>query len=104
MDFLSLPFTTDFTSIAFAVLLVLAACSIIVWVILFVDISEILKDVFSNLTILTFPFAFVLWILPSNKIKFLLFLLTYPDLAKIVDYPPTAEDITALSSLIKIFL
>ena len=35
MDFFSLPFTTDFSSIAFGVLAVLLVASVIVWVTLF---------------------------------------------------------------------
>ena len=49
MDFLSLPFTTDFTSIAFIVLLVLAICSVIVWVILFVKSFSLIRGKYLQL-------------------------------------------------------
>ena len=54
MDFLSLPFTTDFTSIAFNVLFVLAACSIIVWVILFVNSFSLIRGKYLQLKALKY--------------------------------------------------
>ncbi len=43
MDFFSLPFTTDFSSIAFGVLAVLLGASVIVWVTLFMKIVSLVR-------------------------------------------------------------
>ena len=43
MDFFSLPFTTDFSSIAFGVLAVLLVASVIVWITLFMKIMSLLR-------------------------------------------------------------
>ncbi len=43
MDFFSLPFTTDFSSIAFGVLAVLLVASVIVWVTLFMKIISLVR-------------------------------------------------------------
>ena len=43
MDFFSLPFTTNFSSIAFGVLAVLLVASVIVWVTLFMKIISLLR-------------------------------------------------------------
>ena len=43
MDFFSLPFTTDFSSIAFGVLAVLLVASVIVWVTLFMKIVSLVR-------------------------------------------------------------
>ena len=54
MDFLSLPFTTDFTSIAFIVLFVLAVCSVVVWVILFVKSFSLIRGKYLQLKALKY--------------------------------------------------
>ena len=46
MDFFSLPFTTDFSSIAFGVLAVLLVASVIVWVTLFMKIVSLVRTKF----------------------------------------------------------
>ena len=46
MDFFSLPFTTDFSSIAFGVLAVLLVASVIVWVTLFMKIISLVRTKF----------------------------------------------------------
>ena len=43
MDFFSLPFTTNFSSIAFGVLAVLLVASVIVWVTLFMKIVSLVR-------------------------------------------------------------
>ncbi len=43
MDFFSLPFTTDFSSIAFGVLAVLLVCSVIVWITLFMKFFSLVR-------------------------------------------------------------
>ena len=43
MDFLALPFTKDFTSIAFSVLIILTICSIVVWITLFVKCFSLIR-------------------------------------------------------------
>ena len=43
MDFFSLPFTTNFSSIAFGVLAVLLVASVIVWVTLFMKIISLVR-------------------------------------------------------------
>ena len=43
MDFFSLPFTTNFSSIAFGVLAVLLVSSVIVWVTLFMKIISLVR-------------------------------------------------------------
>ena len=43
MDFLTLPFTTDFSSIAFSVLAILLGCSMIVWITLFMKFFSLIR-------------------------------------------------------------
>jgi len=43
MEFFSLPFTTDFSSIAFSVLAVLFGCSVVVWVLLFIKFFSLIR-------------------------------------------------------------
>ena len=43
MDFLTLPFTTDFSSIAFSVLAILLGCSVIVWITLFMKFFSLIR-------------------------------------------------------------
>ncbi len=43
MDFFSLPFTTDFSSIAFSVLAILFGCSVIVWITLFMKFFSLIR-------------------------------------------------------------
>ena len=43
MDFLTLPFTTDFSSIAFSVLAILLGCSVIVWITLFMKFFNLIR-------------------------------------------------------------
>ena len=43
MDFLAVPLTTDFSSIAFNVLAVLFGCSVIVWITLFVKFFSLIQ-------------------------------------------------------------
>ncbi|RZO42084.1 MAG: MotA/TolQ/ExbB proton channel family protein [Proteobacteria bacterium] len=43
MDFLALPFTTDFSSIAFSVLAVLFGCSVVVWITLFIKFFSLIR-------------------------------------------------------------
>ena len=54
MDFFSLPFTTDFTSIAFSVLVILTGCSVIVWVTLFVKCFSLIRGKYLQLKALKF--------------------------------------------------
>ena len=54
MDFLSLPFTTDFTSIAFGVLVVLVGCSVIVWITLFVKCFSLIRGKYLQLKALKY--------------------------------------------------
>jgi len=54
MDFFSLPFTTDFTSIAFSVLIILTGCSILVWVTLFVKCFSLIRGKYLQLKALQF--------------------------------------------------
>ena len=43
MDFFSLPFTADFSSIAFSVLAILFGCSVIVWITLFMKFLSLIR-------------------------------------------------------------
>ena len=43
MDFFYLPFTTDFSSIAFSVLAILFGCSVIVWITLFMKFLSLIR-------------------------------------------------------------
>jgi biopolymer transport protein TolQ len=43
MDFLTLPFTTDISSIAFSVLAILLGCSVIVWITLFMKFFKLIR-------------------------------------------------------------
>ena len=43
MDFFSLPFTADFSSIAFSVLAILFGCSVIVWITLFMKFFSLIR-------------------------------------------------------------
>ena len=43
MDFFSLPFTSDFSSIAFSVLAILFGCSVIVWITLFMKFFSLIR-------------------------------------------------------------
>jgi len=43
MDFFSLPFTADFSSIAFSVLALLFGCSVIVWITLFMKFFSLIR-------------------------------------------------------------
>ena len=43
MDFFSLPFTADFSSIAFSVIAILFGCSVIVWITLFMKFFSLIR-------------------------------------------------------------